>query len=78
MKHIYSNHLIAYLFEEIDPETKQNIERELASNSALRNELQELREGLTILQNCAPLSPSSQSIENILDATENAEAIPAH
>ena len=77
MQHIYSNQLIAYLFEEIEPNTKENIERELATNAELRAELEELKSSLGLLKQCPPLSPSSESLQNILRASENNEAIPA-
>jgi len=77
MQHQYSDQLIAYLFKEIDPNTKENLERELSANEHLRAELADLQSSLNMIKECAPLSPSTQTVQNILEATKTEEAIPA-
>lgn len=78
MKHMYSDQLVAYLFNEIDPDTKSNLERELATNSALLAELNDLKASIGILSNCKPLSPSQDVIDRIISASEDAEPILSH
>ena len=75
MTHIYSNQLVAYLFDELDPDSKQKITDALTQNKELMQEFNDLKKGLGVLLKEKPLSPSKECIQNILDATEEAEAI---
>ena len=74
---MYSDQLVAYLFNEIDPDTKQAVERELATNKELQVELEDLRSSLDLLNNDKPLSPSPQAIKNILEESKDSESILA-
>lgn len=75
MTHMYSNQLVAYIFDEIDSDTKLKIETALAQNKELMKELTDLKKGLGVLLKDKPESPSQSSIKNILDATEQTEVI---
>lgn len=80
MKHIYSNHLVAYLFDEIDSDTKYILEEELKINTALAAELKELKESFAIIKTEKPLSPNPKIIEHILETSkeEASESITTH
>lgn len=73
MTHLYSNQLVAYIFDEIDPDTKEKITAALVDNKDLLAEYNDLKKGLGLLLNEKPLAPSSKTIQNILDATQRAE-----
>lgn len=78
MKHMYSDQLVAYFFNEIDIDTKSNIERELASNDLLRMEFQELQESIEMITLCPPPSPRAEVVENIIKASIDSEPILTH
>lgn len=78
MKHIYSDLLVAYLFNEIEPDVKQDLEKELAHNKTLQAELKSLEESLAIINKAAPLSPDPKIIENILEESSDTEPMLAH
>lgn len=73
MTHMYSNHLVAYLFNEIDPDTKLKVEAAFLENKELLKEFNDLKKGLGAMMTEKTLSPSKASIQKILDATEEAE-----
>ncbi len=77
MKHMYSDLLVAYLFDEIDPDDKLVLEKELASNKELEAEFEELRTSLEVIRKEVPLSPNPKTIQHILKETKDSEAIPA-
>jgi hypothetical protein len=73
MQHIYSNQLVAYLFQELNADSEQLIEKELETNILLQQELEDLEEGLTFLKKDIPLQPNPKIIENILLASQPEE-----
>jgi len=77
MKHIYSDQLVAYLFDEVEPNLKANIKKELAVNSALTKEIDELKESLRLIENSKPLVPSQKIVDSIIEQSETSELILA-
>ena len=73
MAHMYSIHLVSFLFDEIAPDLKANIEAALISDKGLLAEFNELNDGLITLTQDKPLSPNNRIIENIIaETTEEA------
>ncbi len=77
MTHIYSDLLIAYLFNEIDPDSKKLLENELVKNAELIVEFNELKAGLGVILEHKPMSPDARIVQHILDSTSAKEIIPA-
>jgi regulator of replication initiation timing len=77
MKQIYSDHLVAYLFDEIEPKLKASIQKELRTNSKLRKELADLNESLSFIQKVEPMSVSQKTVDTILEQSEPSEFILA-
>lgn len=64
---------MAYLFQELNADSEQLIEKELETNILLQQELEDLEEGLTFLKKDIPLQPNPKIIENILLASQPEE-----
>ena len=75
MTHMYSNQLVAYLFNEIEPDLKRSIEAAFLTDKGLLAEFNELKAGLKTLESDKPFSPDDRVIENIIRETTQEELI---
>lgn len=68
---------MAYLFDELEVDTKLSLEKELAQNENLRNELADLQSSISFLKAEKPMTPNPSIMKNILEELNQKETILA-